>query len=99
MDSASNNPPQLVRGSDLSAALQAQCTTHFAERFTREHTPEWATKTFRDGRTYPLHFDSDADWLANSYFTITAAGELDTAFGSRSTPTWPDSPQLRAQAA
>lgn len=87
---------EYVRGSDMSPALQREALACYVHRFTREHRPAWSREEWKDGKTYPVQFDSDADWLANTFFPVTKAGDLSKRPSDcRSYPTWPDNPELR----
>lgn len=85
-----------ILGSQLSESAKREALSRFVHRFTGEHRPQWATKPRPDGSPYPVQFRDDADWLANTRFTIRKDGEL--ARNVRccySTPTWPFNPELR----
>lgn len=83
-------------GSELCAEDQRTVLTAYVHRFTRNHKPDWARKEWKDGKPYPLQFDSDADWLAHTRFAVTKAVRLDArASDCESSPTWPDNPELR----
>lgn len=87
-----------IKGSDLGPYLQEQVKRVFIHRFTGEHLPEWAKLPHADGSAYELQFANDADWLANTYFWITAKGELAKRPNScYSTPTWPNRPKEPAK--
>lgn len=78
-----------ILGCNLPAALQAQAKARFVHRSTGDHQQGAALD-------YPLQFASDAEWLANTLFWITAAGLLSRrARFCESTPTWPNNPELR----
>ena len=80
-----------VNGLALSPALQVECKRRYVHRFTREHVPAWARKPRPDGRPYPVQFASDSEWLAKSFFPVTARGKLASRPSDcRSHPTWPD---------
>lgn len=84
------------RGYDLAPFVQEQAKNTFVHRYTGEHQPRWALKSWKDGRAYPVHFKDDAEWLANTLFAVTLAGHLDRRFGHcQSFPTWPNDPELR----
>ena len=76
--------------------LQRQVLNQFVHRFTGEHKPVWASEEWKEGKSYPLQFKDDSDWLSNTYFEVTKAGNLDkrTAY-CESHPTWPNNPELR----
>lgn len=96
MSNNSMDRARYVRGSDLCGHVQAQAKARFAERYTGDHTPKWATQQWKDGRSYPLQFANDADWLANTMFAVTLAGFLDQRVEHcHSQPTWPQNPELR----
>ena len=82
---------RMIKGSDLPIELQRQALAAFPYRYTRDHTPTWATKT---GLRYPVQFASDADWLAHTLFAVAGpARALRLSRRERyceSTPTWPD---------
>lgn len=81
-------------GSTLSPLVQKQALARFVHRFTRDHKPAWMQKT-KD----KLQFDSDAEWLAHTFFYVTSKGNLDERYGyCESNPTWPDNPELRKKA-
>ena len=89
-----------TRGDTLRASVQADCLLRFVHRFTREHVPGWAQKPRPDGTPYPVQFDSDRDWLAHTWLVIKKDGTLDERVEHcQSSPTWPDNPELRTQAA
>ena len=86
----------MVRGSEMCDRLQRQALARYPHRFTRDHKPDWATGEWKDGKPYPVQFDSDADWLANTFFPITVKGEFSRREKyCESHPTWPDNPELR----
>lgn len=83
-------------GNRLDYVAQREALSRFVHRFTREHKPEWAAKPWKDGLPYPVQFASDADWLANSTFTVRADGRLArNVKHCQSDPTWPDNPEFR----
>jgi hypothetical protein len=86
-----------VLGSELSPEQQRAALARFIYRFTGEHCPEWARKPMPNGTAYPVHFATDAEWLANSSFDVTASGRLSKRHGfCESRPTWPNNPEQRA---
>ena len=87
-----------VCATELTAHRQAQCLAHYTDRYTGDHKPAWAQRTFKDGRSYPLQFADDAEWLANTQVAVTDAGELHLGV-CHSMPTWPNNPELRTHAA
>lgn len=87
-------------GTELSAADRATVLSSYVHRFTRENVPAWSREPRPCGKPYPVQFDSDADWLAHTYFGVTKSGRLDQrANHCQSNPTWPDNPELRKGAA
>lgn len=84
-----------VLGSKLSPDAKREALASFVHRYTRDHKPRWVAQGRPDGSPYPLHFDSDADWLANTFFSVMNAGALVKRRACYSTPTWPDNPELR----
>jgi len=81
----------LIRGSELSAKLQNEVKRAFVHRYTGEHSPEWIKLPRANGVPYLLQFKDDADWLASTFFWITAKGNLAKRPNScESTPTWPN---------
>jgi hypothetical protein len=89
-----------IIGSQLNHSAKAEALRRFVYRFTGDHKPAWASKPWKDGRTYPLQFKDDADWLANTYFCTNLDGSLSAAFSCcksnpDSNPTWPNDPGLR----
>jgi hypothetical protein len=94
----SRNRARYVLGSALAPFVQESAKRRFVHRYTGEHRPQWAARTYADGRSYPVHFADDLEWLNNSYFAVTAAGFLDDRVVScHSHPTWPNNPELRPQ--
>lgn len=90
---------KIVIGTKLGPAARREALARYVDRFTREHVPTWARQPRPCGNPYPVQFDSDADWLANTYFRVTARGALadfnDRRGDCQSYPTWPDNPELR----
>jgi len=84
-------------GSELSKEDKAHVLRAYVHRFTKDHRPQWAAHiTQPGGASYPVQFESDADWLANTRFAVTDSGRLDHRFTDcYSSPTWPDNPELR----
>lgn len=83
-------------GSELSPDQQRAALARFVHRFTGEHVPEWSKRPWKDGKTYPLQFKDDADWLAHTRFVVTPSGRLcNRATSCYSCPTWPNNPELR----
>ncbi len=82
-----------LKGSQLSAIDQQIVLASYVHRFTRHHVPTWAKKPRPDGSAYPVQFDNDTEWLANTLFAVTQAGRLDQhAKSCMSSPTWPTIP-------
>ena len=85
-----------IKGVHLSQLNQSKVKRMYISRFTKDHKPEWANKEWKDGKPYPVQFESDQDWLENTYFRFTTKGNLDKrAKYCESHPTWPDNPELR----
>lgn len=83
-------------GTHLTPAAQREVLAAYVHRFTGDHKPDWAYKPRVDGSAYPLQFASDADWLANTIFTVNRDGSLSKKQTScESSPTWPNNPELR----
>ena len=83
--------PTFKLGSELPYATQRDCIATFTHRFTRDHVPQWTRQPRPCGNPYPLHFDSDGDWLAHTRFAVTKGGKLDARVTHcESSPTWPD---------
>lgn len=83
-------------GSELTKEEQSYVLAAFVHRFTRDHKPQWALSPWKDNKPYPVQFDSDKEWLANTRFNVTESGALDRKVKEcNSTPTWPDNPELR----
>lgn len=79
-----------VNGAELSPELRRAALARYVHRFTAEHVPAWARQPRPDGTPYPVQFASDADWLANTDFPVTKAGQLaERPSDCRSRPTWP----------
>lgn len=86
-------------GTELHPEDRAYVLAAFVHRFTRDHRPRWAMEPMPNGRPYALQFDSDEDWLAHTRFAVRADGRLDRrARYCKSSPTWPDNPELRTEA-
>jgi hypothetical protein len=80
-----------IRGSELCDRLQRHAKSMYVHRFTGDHFPAWARSPRPDGRPYPLQFADDRDWLANTFFPITKAGEIaKRPSHCESRPTWPN---------
>jgi hypothetical protein len=87
---------QWVKGSRLSPEQQREAKSKFVHRFTGNNKPEWTKQIWKDGKTYPLHFKDDKDWLENTEFAVKKNGELcgKTKY-CNSKPTYPNNPELR----
>lgn len=86
----------IVKGSQLPKNMQQEALRCWVHRYTRDHIPAWAREPMPDGKPYPVQFASDAEWLANTEFTLTKTGRFSRRDRyCRSTPTWPDNPELR----
>lgn len=84
-------------GSELNEKNRKRAFRTFIHRWTKDHCPAWLfdypPRSYRD---IPVQFASDADWLANTRFTVTKAGNLDARVRfCVSSPTWPNNPELR----
>jgi hypothetical protein len=88
-----------ILGTQLAAEDQKTVLAAYVHRYTREHVPRWARQPQPDGTPYPVHFASDAEWLAHTRFHVRADGRLDERFRMcMSSPTWPDNPELQRRA-
>lgn len=88
--------PMQVLGSHMGPHLQSQVKQAFVHRFTGDNVPNWAKKPMPNGTPYPLQFASDAEWLANTYFSVNKDGTLSRRPSyCESKPTWPNNPELR----
>ena len=82
---------QYVNGANLPAALQREARARYVHRFTGDNSPSWTRVPRPCGRSYPLQFRDDADWLANTDFPVTKAGALaNRPRYCESSPTWPN---------
>jgi hypothetical protein len=91
-------PTMKIIGSNLAVSVQQECLRRFVNRFTGDHRPSWIKTPRPNGKSYPLHFASDVDWLAHTVFNVKADGTLNERFHHcESSPTWPDNPELRAE--
>lgn len=89
-----------MKGTQLHYQDREHVLAAYVHRFTREHKPAWANKPMPNGKPYPVQFDSDLDWLEHTDFAIRKNGRLDMRVKSCfCSPTWPDNPELRKQAA
>jgi len=73
--------PRYVKGNELPPALQRAAFAAYVHRFTMEHVPDWARRRPCDSggtetRYYAPQYRSDAEWLANTQFPVTARGRL-----------------------
>jgi len=84
----------MIIGTDLAPALKDKALRSFTNRHTRTNIPYWASNC--PVKSYKLEFDSDADWLAHTYFHVKADGTLNVR-SCTSYPTWPDDPWLRLE--
>lgn len=84
-------------GSELNEKARKCALQTFIHRWTRDHCPAWLFDyPPRSVNPIPVQFASDQDWLANTRFTVTKAGNLDAkVHRCESNPTWPDNPELR----
>lgn len=90
------NPETSKLGTELTQAEQKHVLATFVHRFTRNHVPAWSRGEWKDGKSYPVQFASDADWLAHTRFAVKKDGTLNTRADScHSSPTWPDNPENR----
>lgn len=89
--------PMLCRGDQLHREDQRLVLASFVNRYTGDHTPDWAKRTRRmNGEPYPVQFLNDQDWLRNSFFRVRLDGRLHgCGRHCHSYPTWPHSPHLR----
>ncbi len=87
-------------GTQLSQSEQRKALARFVHRFTGDHKPNWANGVWKDGIPYPVQFEDDQDWLSHTKFSVTKDGKLNehTNF-CKSSPTWPDNPELRVNMA
>lgn len=86
----------LIKGTNLNQSDQQYVLSAYVHRFTGDHKPAWANGIWKDGKTYPLQFANDAEWLANTEFHVTKHCSLDKRHNSCfSNPTWPHNPELR----
>lgn len=86
----------MIIGSEMVSIDQKAALNKFVHRFTKEHVPSWSKKEWKDGKTYPVQFASDREWLENTKFYVTKDGRLDNKHDScESSATWPDNPELR----
>lgn len=86
----------LIKGNTLWIKDKEHVLSAYIHRFTKDHKPMWARETMPNGNKYPVQFESDSDWLDNTFFEVTKQGRLDKRFHHcESNPTWPDNPELR----
>ncbi len=87
---------RMARGDELTPEDRRNVLAFYLFRYTRDHVPAWVRNPRREGTTHPVQFDSDADWLAHTWFAVRADGRLDGRYRlCDSRPTWPDNPELR----
>lgn len=86
-----------VIGTDLHPHDRKYVLAAYVHRFTKQHTPSWTRTPRPCGNPYPVQFASDEEWLGNTFFTVcVSTGRLDLKTKHcRSTPTWPENPELR----
>lgn len=83
-------------GSELFPVDRQYVLAAYVHRHTGNHKPRWAMAPMANGKPYPVHFATDAEWLANTRFAVMAHGNLDRRVHEcYSTPTWPNNPELR----
>jgi hypothetical protein len=83
-----------IKGTELSAAMKREALARFINRYTGDHTPAWVMRSKE--YVYPVQFADDADWLAHTYFAVTAKGTFDGRIHHcESHPTWPNGNQLK----
>lgn len=80
-----------IKGSQLNYQAKQEALRIFTNRYTRDHIPQWARKLKPDGTPYPLQFNSDNEWLDNSYFYVDTDGNLNKHIDlCESYPTYPN---------
>lgn len=85
-------------GPTLNPSTRRAALARFVHRYTRDHVPRWAEVPLPSGELRPAHFASDEDWLAHTWFAVTKRGRLHEGVRACwSSPTWPDSPELRSR--
>lgn len=86
----------VCKGSELCAEDRKHVLAAYVHRYTRNHIPAWAEKEWKNGERYPAQFNSDSEWLENSWFGLRKDGRLDRKkHFCFSSPTWPLNPELR----
>lgn len=83
--------PRYTRGTDLLPVDRQYVLKAYVHRYTGDHIPKWASRGRRsDGSSYPVQFEDDLDWLANTEFAVRKDGQLDRRTKHcLSHPTWP----------
>lgn len=85
------------KGTELHPADQRHVLSAYVHRYTKEHQPQWARGEWKDGKPYPVQFESDLDWLEHTRFKVRKDGRLvSRARYCEARPTWPNNPELRA---
>lgn len=67
---------------------------NFRERFTMEHTPEWALEPMGNGRYYSPQFRTDREWYDNTKFPGEEGTQGSKTYCSSHNLTWPLGPSL-----
>lgn len=74
----------LIRGTCLIEVDQTNVLNQYIHRYTKDHKPSWVT-------WQSVQFESDQDWLENTFFKVTKQGRLDKRVKyCESHPTWPE---------
>ena len=79
------------KGSELSPDTQKAALARYVHRYTGDHRPLWVDHArISEGKVMPVHFASDAEWLAHTLFHVKADGTLDGRYRyCESSPTFP----------
>ncbi len=86
---------KMTPGTALTAEDKAEVLRAYVHRYTKDHKPGWAKELRKDGTPFPVQFESDSEWLANSLFATRKDGRLNQRTKHcHSNPTWPDNPEL-----
>lgn len=67
----------------------ANARAKYVNRFTMEHTPQWARELRTDGMYYAPHYRSDTEWYANTSFPGENGVSIQAKHCESNGQTWP----------
>lgn len=85
-------------GNALSQEDQQYALRKYCHRYTGTHRPHWSSRLMKNGKSYPVQFLDDIDWLNNTLFYVNKDGRIDKrAQDCISYPTFPHNPELHGK--